>query len=180
MKILISNSNDFDPFPLFIIINHRFNPARWLDPTKKLRTSPPFLSFLTGPHRCLAKAMALMQMKIVISCVDFRHDTQTFHMLFLRTLISSFEFEPAYQGQHVDGTPLSMYTFLSPISLPKCLSKSWRMVYLYVSDPFVRLDGAFNTWSSLAWHLLYYPVQRTFSCSTLTYLTGLQPLAIAA
>ena len=60
----------------------RFNPARWLDSTKKLKTSPPLLSFLTGPHRCIAKVMAIIQMKIVLSYVNFRLDENRNFRLF--------------------------------------------------------------------------------------------------
>ncbi|KDR84981.1 hypothetical protein GALMADRAFT_260690 [Galerina marginata CBS 339.88] len=66
----------------------QFKPARWLDSTKRYKISPPFLSFLTGPHRCIAKGMAIMQTKIVIA-----------------SLIANFEFKPAYEGQHVEGNP---------------------------------------------------------------------------
>ncbi|KAG6837832.1 hypothetical protein H0H93_016200 [Arthromyces matolae] len=40
------------------------------------------LSFLSGPHACIGKTMAIIEMKVVLA-----------------TLITKFKFEPAYEGQ---------------------------------------------------------------------------------
>ena len=69
-RMPMSKSNNSYPCPaLTLSMICRFNPTRWLDPTKKYKTSPQFLAFLGGPHRCIARAMAIMQLKIVVSCV---------------------------------------------------------------------------------------------------------------
>lgn len=83
-KMPMSNSNNSSPCPaLTLLMIYRFNPTRWLDSTKKYKTSPQFLAFLGGPHRCIARAMAIMQLKIVVSYVDFRLYKSQFLNIFL-------------------------------------------------------------------------------------------------
>ncbi|KAL1746407.1 cytochrome P450 [Schizophyllum fasciatum] len=55
-----------------------FRPARWLAPPKTAH----FQSFIVGPHACIGKTMAIIEMKAILAA-----------------LIAHFEFEPAYEGQ---------------------------------------------------------------------------------
>ncbi|KAG6857715.1 hypothetical protein H0H87_004131 [Tephrocybe sp. NHM501043] len=57
-------------------------PGRWLDLPKGYSSSTSVLSFLSGPHACIGKTMAIIEMKVVLA-----------------SLIANFEFEPAYAGQ---------------------------------------------------------------------------------
>ncbi|KAF9458172.1 cytochrome P450 [Collybia nuda] len=60
----------------------QFNPNRWLNLPKNYHPVFSMLSFITGPHACIGKTMAIMEMKAVLAA-----------------LITNFEFEPAYAGQ---------------------------------------------------------------------------------
>ncbi|KAH9482683.1 Cytochrome P450 monooxygenase 205 [Psilocybe cubensis] len=60
----------------------QFNPARWLQLPKNYHPTYSMLSFIAGPHACIGKTMAIIEMKAVLSA-----------------LIVNFEFEPAYAGQ---------------------------------------------------------------------------------
>lgn len=55
-----------------------FRPSRWLD----LPKTHHFQSFIVGPHACIGKTMAIIEMKAILAA-----------------LIAQFEFEPAYEGQ---------------------------------------------------------------------------------
>ncbi|PPQ77754.1 hypothetical protein CVT25_011188 [Psilocybe cyanescens] len=59
-----------------------FNPARWLNLPKDYHPTFSMLSFIAGPHACIGKTMAIIEMKAVLAA-----------------LIVNFEFEPAYFGQ---------------------------------------------------------------------------------
>ncbi|THU80948.1 cytochrome P450 [Dendrothele bispora CBS 962.96] len=63
-----------------------FRPSRWLpgNVPEKYNTNPSLsmMSFLAGPHACIGKTMAIVEMKAVLAA-----------------LIANFEFEPAYAGQ---------------------------------------------------------------------------------
>ncbi|KAJ7456302.1 cytochrome P450 [Mycena galericulata] len=59
-----------------------FHPARWLDLPKAYNSTFSQFSFITGPHGCIGKTMAVNEMKAV-----------------LVALIANFEFAPAYTGQ---------------------------------------------------------------------------------
>uniref|UniRef100_A0A8H8CGE5 Cytochrome P450 n=1 Tax=Psilocybe cubensis TaxID=181762 RepID=A0A8H8CGE5_PSICU len=59
-----------------------WNPRRWLNLPPKYNATFSSLSFLAGPHACIGKTMAIMEMKTVLAA-----------------LINSFEFSPAYEGQ---------------------------------------------------------------------------------
>ncbi|KZP30086.1 cytochrome P450 [Athelia psychrophila] len=59
-----------------------FHPARWLDLPKTYNPTFSMLSFIAGPHGCIGRTMAMIEMKAVLAC-----------------LISQFEFQPAYAGQ---------------------------------------------------------------------------------
>ncbi|KAJ3986707.1 cytochrome P450 [Lentinula detonsa] len=63
-----------------------FNPSRWL-PEKNLGSVPSTLTFLAGPHACIGKTMAIIEMKAVIAA-----------------LIANFEFSPSYEGQKANTT----------------------------------------------------------------------------
>ncbi|KAJ3722531.1 cytochrome P450 [Lentinula raphanica] len=78
-----------------------FNPSRWLS-EKCTGSTPPTLTFLAGPHACIAKTMAIMEMKAIIAA-----------------LVANFEFSPSYEGQEAiptaaitmkpaDGMPLKV------------------------------------------------------------------------
>jgi hypothetical protein len=51
----------------------RFNPKRWLSLPKEFHPVFSFLSFIAGPHACIGKTMAIIEMKAVLACVLFRH-----------------------------------------------------------------------------------------------------------
>ncbi|KAJ7223114.1 cytochrome P450 [Mycena pura] len=59
-----------------------FHPARWLSLSKAYNPVFSHFSFITGPHACIGKTMAVNEMKAV-----------------LVALIANFEFAPAYPGQ---------------------------------------------------------------------------------
>ncbi|KAL1744731.1 cytochrome P450 [Schizophyllum fasciatum] len=61
-----------------------FRPARWLDLPKTYNPAFSLMSFIAGPHGCIGKTMALMEMKVVLA-----------------SLIKAFHFEPAYEGQTI-------------------------------------------------------------------------------
>ncbi|KAF9554234.1 cytochrome P450 [Agrocybe pediades] len=59
-----------------------FKPSRWLNLPPNYNAIFSSLSFLAGPHACIGKTMAIVEMKAVLAA-----------------LIYHFEFEPAYEGQ---------------------------------------------------------------------------------
>ncbi|KAF4596220.1 hypothetical protein EYR40_008095 [Pleurotus pulmonarius] len=59
-----------------------FRPLRWQNLPQAYTPTLSFLSFIAGPHACIGKTMAVMEMKAVLAA-----------------LIANFEFEPAYEGQ---------------------------------------------------------------------------------
>ncbi|KAF5363349.1 hypothetical protein D9756_000261 [Leucocoprinus leucothites] len=59
-----------------------FHPERWLDLPKDYHPSFSMLSFIAGPHACIGKTMAIIEMKAVLA-----------------GLIVNFEFDPASEGQ---------------------------------------------------------------------------------
>ncbi|KAJ8523234.1 hypothetical protein ONZ45_g289 [Pleurotus djamor] len=59
-----------------------FYPPRWKSLPKDYTPTLSFLSFIAGPHACIGKTMAIMEMKAVLA-----------------SLIANFSFEPAYEGQ---------------------------------------------------------------------------------
>ncbi|KAJ6495383.1 cytochrome P450 [Mycena sanguinolenta] len=59
-----------------------FHPARWLNLPPAYNPTFSQFSFITGPHGCIGKTMAVSEMKAV-----------------LVALIANFEFAPAYPGQ---------------------------------------------------------------------------------
>ncbi|KAG7095348.1 hypothetical protein E1B28_006108 [Marasmius oreades] len=62
--------------------SEEFRPKRWLDLPKEYHPSLSLLSFIAGPHACIGKTMAIVEMKAVLAA-----------------LIANFRFEPAYEGQ---------------------------------------------------------------------------------
>ncbi|CAA7269376.1 unnamed protein product [Cyclocybe aegerita] len=59
-----------------------FKPSRWLNLPPKYNPAFSTLSFIAGPHACIGKTMAIIEMKAVLGA-----------------LITHFEFSPAYEGQ---------------------------------------------------------------------------------
>lgn len=59
-----------------------WKPERWLNLPKEYNPTYSFLSFLAGPHACIGKTMAMMELKFALA-----------------RLITDFTFEPAYDGQ---------------------------------------------------------------------------------
>jgi Cytochrome P450 len=60
------------------------------------------LSFITGPHACIGRTMAIMEMKAILTYVILSYipDTLDAHRRTPhRILIAHFSFEPAYDGQ---------------------------------------------------------------------------------
>ncbi|PBK72346.1 cytochrome P450 [Armillaria solidipes] len=79
-----------------------FRPERWLNLPKAYNPSYSHLSFLSGPHSCIGKTMAIIEMKAVLA-----------------SLILNFDFDLAYPGQEakpasaitmkpMDGMPLTV------------------------------------------------------------------------
>ncbi|KAF9269046.1 cytochrome P450, partial [Marasmius fiardii PR-910] len=64
-----------------------FNPSRWLKLPDTYNPTFSVLSFLAGPHACIGRTMAIVEMKAVLA-----------------GLIANFEFEPSYEGQKTDPT----------------------------------------------------------------------------
>ncbi|TFK57630.1 cytochrome P450 [Heliocybe sulcata] len=59
-----------------------FRPERWHDLPQGYNSTFSFLSFLAGPHGCIGKTMAVMEMKAILAL-----------------LVANFEFRPAHEGQ---------------------------------------------------------------------------------
>ncbi|KXN85180.1 Cytochrome P450 3A29 [Leucoagaricus sp. SymC.cos] len=59
-----------------------FRPERWLNLPKSYHSQYSFMSFIVGPHACIGKTMAIIEMKTVLA-----------------SLIANFEFDLAYEGQ---------------------------------------------------------------------------------
>ncbi|KIK54332.1 hypothetical protein GYMLUDRAFT_1023054 [Collybiopsis luxurians FD-317 M1] len=62
-----------------------FRPDRWLDLPENYDSTFSTFSFIAGPHACIGKTMAIVEMKAV-----------------LVALIANFSFEPAFEGQEVE------------------------------------------------------------------------------
>jgi len=45
----------------------RFKPSRWLDLPDSYNPNYSFLSFIAGPHACIGKTMAIMEMKAILA-----------------------------------------------------------------------------------------------------------------
>ncbi|TRM66573.1 cytochrome P450 [Schizophyllum amplum] len=61
-----------------------FRPSRWLDLPKTYNPAFSLMSFIAGPHGCIGKTMAIIEMKAVLA-----------------SLITSFEFFPVHEGQKI-------------------------------------------------------------------------------
>ncbi|KAF9448068.1 cytochrome P450 [Macrolepiota fuliginosa MF-IS2] len=59
-----------------------FHPERWLNLPKNYNPAFSFFSFVAGPHACIGKTMAIMEMKTILA-----------------GLIVNFEFDLGYEGQ---------------------------------------------------------------------------------
>uniref|UniRef100_A0A0W0GDZ4 Cytochrome p450 n=1 Tax=Moniliophthora roreri TaxID=221103 RepID=A0A0W0GDZ4_MONRR len=64
-----------------------FRPSRWLNLPEKYNNTFSVLSFIAGPHACIGKTMAIVEMKAVLA-----------------GLIANYEFEPSYEGQQAHPT----------------------------------------------------------------------------
>ncbi|KDQ54866.1 hypothetical protein JAAARDRAFT_181568 [Jaapia argillacea MUCL 33604] len=64
-----------------------FNPARWHSLPNTYHPTYSMLSFIAGPHACIGKTMAIIEMKSVLAL-----------------LVANFEFEPSFPGQIVKPT----------------------------------------------------------------------------
>ncbi|KAL1715868.1 cytochrome P450 [Schizophyllum commune] len=78
-----------------------FRPTRWLDPPR----SAHFQSFIAGPHACIGKTMAIIEMKAILAA-----------------LIAQFEFEPAYEGQVPQ--PTAAVTMKPKDGMPLCVKRA--------------------------------------------------------
>jgi hypothetical protein len=96
------------------ICAHRFRPERWLNLPSSYNSTFSLLSFIAGPHGCIGKTMAIMEMKAILAyvhsnfiCFRGASDGPTAFRPFRgisrsdrhRILIAHFSFEPAYAGQ---------------------------------------------------------------------------------
>ncbi|KAJ7691121.1 cytochrome P450 [Mycena rosella] len=81
-----------------------FHPARWLALPAAYNPAFSHFSFIAGPHGCIGKAMALVEMKAV-----------------LVALITNFEFAPAYAGQVAH--PATAITMKPEDSMPLRVSR---------------------------------------------------------
>ncbi|KAF8070436.1 cytochrome P450 [Lyophyllum atratum] len=90
-----------------------FSPKRWLNLPKNYHPVFSMLSFIAGPHACIGKTMAIIEMKAVLAA-----------------LIANFSFEPAYTGQTTkpaaaitmkptDGMPLRVKRVSPAMSSPR-------------------------------------------------------------
>ncbi|KAG6911171.1 hypothetical protein DXG01_003911 [Tephrocybe rancida] len=88
-----------------------FKPERWLNLPEDYHPVFSMLSFLAGPHACIGKTMAIIEMKAVLAA-----------------LIANFEFEPSFVGQTIkpaaaitmkptDGMPLRVRRVVGSYSL---------------------------------------------------------------
>ncbi|KAF9441620.1 cytochrome P450 [Macrolepiota fuliginosa MF-IS2] len=59
-----------------------FRPSRWLNLPKTYHSQYSLMSFIVGPHACIGKTMAIIEMKTVLA-----------------SLIANFEFDLAHEGQ---------------------------------------------------------------------------------
>ena len=78
-----------------------FRPERWAPDQMPSTVHPAhsFQSFINGPHHCIGRTMAIVEMKAILAIV-----------------VSKFEFEPAYEGQMPHPTAavtMSAFLFLS-------------------------------------------------------------------
>ncbi|KAF5375769.1 hypothetical protein D9757_009010 [Collybiopsis confluens] len=64
-----------------------FRPDRWLNLPKNYNSTFSTFPFIAGPHACIGKTMAIIEMKAVLAA-----------------LIANFIFEPAYDGQEAQPT----------------------------------------------------------------------------
>ncbi|KIK58654.1 hypothetical protein GYMLUDRAFT_694329 [Collybiopsis luxurians FD-317 M1] len=64
-----------------------FRPDRWLNLPKDYNSTFSTFSFIAGPHACIGKTMAIVEMKAVLAA-----------------LIANFTFEPAFEGQQAQPT----------------------------------------------------------------------------
>jgi cytochrome P450 len=46
-----------------------FHPERWLDLPKNYHSQHSLMSFIVGPHACIGKTMAIIEMKTVLAYV---------------------------------------------------------------------------------------------------------------
>ncbi|KAK0238889.1 cytochrome P450 [Armillaria nabsnona] len=76
-----------------------FRPERWFNLPKAYNPSYSHLSFLSGPHSCIGKTMAIIEMKAVLA-----------------SLILNFDFDPAYPGQ--EAKPASAITMKPTDGMP--------------------------------------------------------------
>jgi len=87
----------------------QFNPERWLNLPKDYHPTFSMLSFIAGPHACIGKTMAIIEMKAVLAA-----------------LIVNFEFEPSIPDQitkpaaaitikPIDGMPLRVRKVIKAI-----------------------------------------------------------------
>ncbi|GJJ15952.1 hypothetical protein Clacol_010231 [Clathrus columnatus] len=88
-----------------------FRPERWSNLPSTYNSNFSLLSFIAGPHSCIGRTMAIMEMKAIIA-----------------VLIAHFSFEPAYENQRAqptaaitmkpaDGLPLKV-TLIGKVPLP--------------------------------------------------------------
>ncbi|PBK99440.1 cytochrome P450 [Armillaria gallica] len=77
----------------------KFRPERWFNLPKAYNPSYSHLSFLSGPHSCIGKTMAIIEMKAVLA-----------------SLILNFDFDPAYPGQ--EAKPASAITMKPTDGMP--------------------------------------------------------------
>jgi len=76
-----------------------FRPSRWLDLPKTYHPAFSLLSFIAGPHACIGKTMAIVEMKAVLGWVTFSVFSSQNADRDYRALVAHFTFEPAYEGQ---------------------------------------------------------------------------------
>ncbi|KAJ7596250.1 cytochrome P450 [Mycena floridula] len=60
----------------------KYNPSRWLNLPKTYNPTYSFFSFISGPHACIGRTMAIAEMKAIVGA-----------------LVTNFSFELAYPGQ---------------------------------------------------------------------------------
>ena len=91
-----------------------FNPSRWLDlsPDQLQRMERSFIPFGYGARMCLGKALATMEIKLLVACLCLRYD--------IGVDCNSMTPEAMWQTGTMDSVPhgLKCDLILHPLKLP--------------------------------------------------------------
>ncbi|KAJ3508860.1 hypothetical protein NLJ89_g5522 [Agrocybe chaxingu] len=105
-----------------------FNPARWLSLPKDYHPTFSMLSFIAGPHACIGKTMAIIEMKAVLATDAI--STLVSSAWVYSALIVNFEFEPAFTGQVPKPAAAITISECPHASNYHCTARSWPLTKL--------------------------------------------------